>query len=235
MKRGTFPPLMVIRSRVRGLTPWRSPRSATWNLPKPVKLISPPDLRVSVIVPSTDSTASVASLLERPVRLATWSMNSCFVTLPPSSVGKSGATLPMPADFRPRSRPRSSRARAGSGHGRSPRTGPSGPPAPPFDPLEHRHEVRGDRHLAGGLGQLSLPDQAPGGARRRSCPKPDSRRSAAPPRPSRRARPRRPSAGRRRVLARGDEQIRGGHRRGRAVGARAPRCPSSRARPCCAV
>ena len=68
VKRGTFPPLMVIRSRVRGLTPWRSPRSATWNLPKPVKLMSPPDLRVSVIVPSTDSTASVASFLERPVR-----------------------------------------------------------------------------------------------------------------------------------------------------------------------
>ena len=37
-KRGTLPPGIVIRSPVRGLTPWRGPRSATWNLPKPVKL-----------------------------------------------------------------------------------------------------------------------------------------------------------------------------------------------------
>ena len=41
-KRGTLPPGIVIRSPVRGLTPWRGPRSATWNLPKPVKLTSPP-------------------------------------------------------------------------------------------------------------------------------------------------------------------------------------------------
>ena len=44
-KRGTLPPGIVIRSPVRGLTPWRGPRSATWNLPKPVKLTSSPLLR----------------------------------------------------------------------------------------------------------------------------------------------------------------------------------------------
>ena len=36
VKRGTLPPGIVIRSLVCGLTPWRGPRSATWNLPKPV-------------------------------------------------------------------------------------------------------------------------------------------------------------------------------------------------------
>ena len=39
---GDLPPGMVIRSPVRGLTPWRGPRSVTWNLPKPVKLTSSP-------------------------------------------------------------------------------------------------------------------------------------------------------------------------------------------------
>ena len=43
---GTRPPAIVIRSPVRGLTPWRGPRSATLNLPKPVKLISPPPVSV---------------------------------------------------------------------------------------------------------------------------------------------------------------------------------------------
>ena len=41
-KRGTLPPGMKIRSPVRGLTPCRGPRSATANLPNPVKLTSPP-------------------------------------------------------------------------------------------------------------------------------------------------------------------------------------------------
>ena len=49
-----------------------------------------PDERF-VIVPSTDSTASVASLLEDRVS-ATWSMNSCFVTFSPLSGGKSAGT-----------------------------------------------------------------------------------------------------------------------------------------------
>ncbi len=39
---GTLPPAIVMRSPVRGLTPCRGPRSATLNLPKPEKLISPP-------------------------------------------------------------------------------------------------------------------------------------------------------------------------------------------------
>src|ERR1700742_3127633 len=62
-KRGTLPPGIVILSPVRGLTPWRGPRSATWNLPKPVKLTSPPPLSVSVIASSTASTASPAAFL----------------------------------------------------------------------------------------------------------------------------------------------------------------------------
>ena len=40
---GTLPPGIVIRSPVRGLTPWRGPRSLTLNLPNPVKLTSSPD------------------------------------------------------------------------------------------------------------------------------------------------------------------------------------------------
>ena len=47
------------------------------------------DLSVLLIVPSTASTASVASRLDRFVWSATRSMNSCFVTLPPCWVGKS--------------------------------------------------------------------------------------------------------------------------------------------------
>jgi hypothetical protein len=35
---GTRPPAIVIRSPVRGLTPWRGLRTATLNFPKPVKL-----------------------------------------------------------------------------------------------------------------------------------------------------------------------------------------------------
>ena len=44
VKRGTLLAAMVIVSPVRGLRPSRAPRSATWNLPKPVKLTSSPDL-----------------------------------------------------------------------------------------------------------------------------------------------------------------------------------------------
>ncbi len=62
-KRGTFPPGMKIRSPVRGFTPWRGPRSATANLPKPVKFTSPPSLRTSVIASRTASTAAPASFL----------------------------------------------------------------------------------------------------------------------------------------------------------------------------
>ena len=44
VKRGTRLAAIVIVSPVRGLRPSRAPRSATWNLPKPVKLTSSPPL-----------------------------------------------------------------------------------------------------------------------------------------------------------------------------------------------
>src|ERR1700742_2859129 len=80
-KRGTLPPGIVIRSPVRGLTPWRGPRSATWNLPKPVKLTSSPAARAPVIASRTASRASLAALL-LPSRSAdaSWSRNSALVT-----------------------------------------------------------------------------------------------------------------------------------------------------------
>ena len=65
---------------LRGFTPCRAARCCTLNLPKPVKVTSPPPLSVSEIVPSTASTAFPASRLDSPVRLATCSMNSLFVT-----------------------------------------------------------------------------------------------------------------------------------------------------------
>jgi hypothetical protein len=37
---------IVIRSPVRGLTPFRGPRSTTWNFPKPGKFTSSPRLSV---------------------------------------------------------------------------------------------------------------------------------------------------------------------------------------------
>src|SRR6478609_7516047 len=54
---GTRPPAIVIRSPVRGLTPWRGPRTATLNLPKPVKLTESPRDSPSVMPSSTASTA----------------------------------------------------------------------------------------------------------------------------------------------------------------------------------
>ena len=45
VKRGTLLAEMVIVSPVRGLRPSRAPRSATWNLPNPVKLTSSPEPR----------------------------------------------------------------------------------------------------------------------------------------------------------------------------------------------
>src|SRR2546423_397964 len=80
LKRGTRLAAIWIRSPVWGFTPWRAPRSATLNLPKPVKLTSPPRDRVSWITVSTASTASPASFLPRPELSATWSTNSCLVT-----------------------------------------------------------------------------------------------------------------------------------------------------------
>src|SRR5690606_32564291 len=55
VKRGTRVAAIWMRSPVRGLTPWRAPRSATWNFPKPEKLTSPFLLRVSSITLSAAS------------------------------------------------------------------------------------------------------------------------------------------------------------------------------------
>jgi hypothetical protein len=77
---GTLLAAIWIFSPVCGFTPWRAPRSATENLPKPVKLISPPRFSVSSIVVRTASTAFVASPFPRPDSDATWSTNSDFVT-----------------------------------------------------------------------------------------------------------------------------------------------------------
>ena len=49
-----------------GVAPSRAPRSATWNLPKPVNVTSSPDFSASSIERSTASTASPASFLLRP-------------------------------------------------------------------------------------------------------------------------------------------------------------------------
>ena len=64
-KRGTLPPGIVIRSPVRGLTPWRGPRSATWNLPKPVKLTSPP-LLSDEATPQQDAAVEQAQQVPQP-------------------------------------------------------------------------------------------------------------------------------------------------------------------------
>jgi hypothetical protein len=71
LNRGTLLAAIWIRSPVCGLTPWRAPRSATVNLPKPVKLTSPPRLSVSSMTWSTASTALPASLLPSPDWFAT--------------------------------------------------------------------------------------------------------------------------------------------------------------------
>ena len=59
---GTLLAAIWIRSPVCGLTPWRAPRSATENLPKPVKATSPPRFSVSAI----DRRARLYCLLRRP-------------------------------------------------------------------------------------------------------------------------------------------------------------------------
>src|SRR4051794_6858318 len=78
VKRGTLVAAICIDSPVRGLRPSRAPRSATWNLPKPVKVTSPPPLSSPSIVLSTASTAAPASFFDRPASAATLSTNSCF-------------------------------------------------------------------------------------------------------------------------------------------------------------
>ena len=65
VKRGTLVAAICIDSPVRGLRPSRAPRSATWNLPKPVNVTSPPPLSSSSIVFSTASTAATGVLLRQ--------------------------------------------------------------------------------------------------------------------------------------------------------------------------
>src|SRR5687767_12961784 len=99
VKRGTFDAAICIDSPVRGLRPSRAPRDATWNLPKPVNVTSPPPLSSDSMVLSTASTAAAASFLDRPASWATLSTNSDFdigsLLLRPLQVA---ATLTRPAD-----------------------------------------------------------------------------------------------------------------------------------------
>src|SRR3954465_15535158 len=83
VKRGTLLAAIVIVSPVRGLRPSRAPRSATWNLPKPVKLTSSPAPRAVSTDLITASTAEPASFLLNPLSAATRSTNSFFVMRPP--------------------------------------------------------------------------------------------------------------------------------------------------------
>ena len=88
-KRGTLPPGIVIRSPVRGLTPWRGPRSATWNLPKPVKLTSPPPLSASVIVVEHGVDRVAGRLLAADPLVAcqlVQKLSLCHVEAPPRGV-----------------------------------------------------------------------------------------------------------------------------------------------------
>jgi hypothetical protein len=78
VKRGTLVAAIFMDSPVRGLRPSRAPRAATWNLPKPVKVTSPPDFSSPSMVRSTASTADAASFLLRPLSAATLSTNSDF-------------------------------------------------------------------------------------------------------------------------------------------------------------
>src|SRR6202008_3186260 len=92
VKRGTRLGAIVIVSPVRGLRPSRAPRWATWNLAKPGKLPSPPDLSSLSMVPITASTAAPASFLLRPLEAATLSTNSDLVVMklllvPPADPG----------------------------------------------------------------------------------------------------------------------------------------------------
>src|SRR4051794_37244952 len=106
---------MVMLSPVRGLRPSRAPRSATWNLPKPVKLTSSPLFSESSMVLMTALTALSASFLDRPLVDATLSTNSDFVMAPPlpsrGSVSRAGswnpAKLTVPPDAGRGSRSRS--------------------------------------------------------------------------------------------------------------------------------
>src|SRR5215208_2368788 len=93
-KRGTLPPGMKIRSPVRGFTPCRGPRSATANLPKPVKFTSPPPWRTLLMASRTASTAWPASFL-LPILLspASTSRNSAFVTSSPPDDWSSRASV----------------------------------------------------------------------------------------------------------------------------------------------
>src|SRR3712207_3191812 len=81
VKRGTLLAAMVIDSPVRGLRPSRAPRSATWNLPNPVKDTALPPFSESEMTWMTASTAAPACFLSSPDSCATWSTKSPFVTV----------------------------------------------------------------------------------------------------------------------------------------------------------
>src|ERR1035441_3344831 len=68
---GAFEALILTRSPVRGLTPWRAALLTTENLPKPVMLTSSPFFKVFVTVSNSDSIARPESALLRPLSDAT--------------------------------------------------------------------------------------------------------------------------------------------------------------------
>lgn len=71
---------MVIFSLVLGFVPWRSARSRTSKLPKPLSWIRSPEARRSLIASKTALTACFACDFDIPVRSATWS-TSCDVLI----------------------------------------------------------------------------------------------------------------------------------------------------------
>src|SRR4051794_39761231 len=89
-----------MRSPVCGFTPCRAPRSATENLPKPVKLTSPPRLSVSLTTSMNASTALLASAFASPASDATRSTNSALVTTLSSFGIPEGPNVTTEADTR---------------------------------------------------------------------------------------------------------------------------------------
>ena len=63
---GTLLAAIWIFSPVCGFTPWRAPRSATENFPKPVKLTSPPRFRTSSMTFEHGVDGLVRLALRRP-------------------------------------------------------------------------------------------------------------------------------------------------------------------------
>src|SRR5689334_2976738 len=159
---------MKIRSPVRGFTPCLGPRSATANLPKPVKFTSPPPWRTSVMASSTASTAWPASFL-LPIleSRASTSRNSALVTCSPPR-GRSSAPSVTAA---PEAKPSGliGLLRAADRHladedRRRAHRAAERDPARLRAHREHRRErpdqIPGDGELAQRLGELAAPDGA---------------------------------------------------------------------------